>query len=295
MNSTDRRHFIRYVGAGLGTAWLQGCGSACPPPPACPQVSPTAPGSPAVLEQPLTASAEPSDANRPAAAVAPATRNPKVVFFDAFPIFDPRPVFKLAGELFPGAGPALAEEWRIRQFEYTWLRTASHQYKDFWHVTEDALRFACAKLELDLTNEKREQLLNKYLALPIWPDVADSLVKLRAKGLKLAFLSNMTENMLRSSARSAGIEQHFDEMLSTDLRETYKPNPKAYELGLETFKIERHEAVFVAFAGWDAAGAKWFGYPTFWNNRLRSQHERLDVEADAQGPTLDGVISFLES
>jgi 2-haloacid dehalogenase len=220
---------------------------------------------------------------------------PKVVFFDAFPIFDPRPVFKLAGELFPNAGPALAEEWRIRQFEYTWLRTASHRYKDFWHVTEDALLFACAKLQLELTNDKKEQLLNKYLALPVWPDVAETLAKLRARGLKLAFLSNMTENMLRSSARGASIEQEFDEVISTDRNETYKPNPQAYALGLDVFKVQRHEAVFVAFAGWDAAGAKWFGYPTFWNNRLQSQHERLDVQADAQGATLAGLVSYLES
>lgn len=267
MNINHRRRFIQCVGAGLGAAWLPGCGRACPW----------------------------SSSARGAAEDLVEKRNPKVVLFDAFPIFDPRPVFELAGKLFPGVGPALAEEWRIRQFEYTWLRAASHQYKDFWHVTEDALGFACAKLELDLSNEKREQLLNQYLALPIWPDVADCLSKLGAKGLKLAFLSNMTENMLRSSAKSAGIEQHFDKVLSTDTRATFKPNPKAYELGLEAFGVSRHEVVFVASAGWDAAGAKWFGYPTFWNNRLRSQPERLDVQADAQGPTLDALVTFLES
>lgn len=228
MNRTDRRQFIGYVGAGLGSAWLHGCASSNPPPQACPKAPPPGVTSPATVGSPLTANAEP---NPPGPSDGSATRAPKVVFFDAFPIFDPRPVFKLAGELFPGSVPALAEEWRIRQFEYTWLRTASHQYKDFWHVTEDALGFACAKLELQSTPEKREQLLNKYLALPIWPDVANALTKLRARGLQLAFLSNMTENMLRSSARNAGIEQHFNKVLSTDLRETYKPNPKAYELG----------------------------------------------------------------
>src|SRR5215467_7110576 len=63
----------------------------------------------------------------------------KAIAFDAFPIFDPRPVFRLAEELFPGQGAALSDEWRTRQFEYTWIRAAAHQYKDFWHVTQDGL------------------------------------------------------------------------------------------------------------------------------------------------------------
>src|SRR5215467_10965188 len=50
-----------------------------------------------------------------------ATRDIKAIAFDAFPVFDPRPVFALAEELFPGKGGALGEVWRIRQFEYTWL------------------------------------------------------------------------------------------------------------------------------------------------------------------------------
>lgn len=277
LKTLHRRDFIRYLGAGLGTAWLQGCATP-PKPPACPETA-----------------AGPAQAAWAAAADAPAPgpRHTQVVLFDAFAVFDPRPVFRLAGELFPGTGPALAEEWRTRQFEYTWLRTASQRYKDFWAVTEDALRFACSKLALDLTDAKRERLMGAYLALRPWPDAPGALEALRDQGLRLAFLSNMTEPMLRANARASGIERLFDEMLSTDRRATYKPHPQAYALGMEAFGVRREEAVFVAFAGWDAAGAKWFGYPTFWNNRLRMQQERLDVEVDAQGPTLDALPPFV--
>src|SRR5262245_54197995 len=45
----------------------------------------------------------------------------KAIAFDAFVTFDPRHVFALAEELFPGKGAALGNLWRIRQFEYTWL------------------------------------------------------------------------------------------------------------------------------------------------------------------------------
>src|SRR5262245_35863275 len=74
----------------------------------------------------------------------------RAVAFDAFPILDPRPVFTLAEELFPGRGAELSNAWRTRQFEYTWIRTVAGRYADFWQVTEDALIFAARSLKLDL-------------------------------------------------------------------------------------------------------------------------------------------------
>jgi len=66
-------------------------------------------------------------------------RSIKALAFDAFPIFDPRPIFKLAEELFPEKGKELSDIWRTRQFEYQWLRALSDEYKDFMTVTQDAL------------------------------------------------------------------------------------------------------------------------------------------------------------
>ena len=54
-----------------------------------------------------------------------------------------------------------------------------------------------------------------------------------------------------------------------------------------------HEIMFVAFAGWDAAGAKWFGYPTFWNNRQGAAQEMLDAKPDGVGSTLTDLALFL--
>jgi len=75
----------------------------------------------------------------------------KAIAFDAFPIFDPRPVFGLAETLFPGKGTALSNAWRTRQFEYQWLRALSGHYADFWQTTEDGLVCAAQLLHLELT------------------------------------------------------------------------------------------------------------------------------------------------
>src|SRR5262245_33956221 len=103
----------------------------------------------------------------------------KALVFDAFPILDPRPVFLLAEELFPGKGADLSNLWRIRQFEYQWLRALAGHYADFWQATDDALVFSANAMKLDLPTSKRTQLMQAYLELKAWPDVAPALHSLR--------------------------------------------------------------------------------------------------------------------
>ena len=224
--------------------------------------------------------------------VSPATKaRIKAVAFDAFPILDPRPVFALAEELFPGTG--LGDEWRTRQFEYTWLRVAAHHYADFWQVTGEALLFATTKLKLTLRPDDRARLMNAYLDLKAWPDVRPALESFKASGLKLALLSNLTPTMLRANIRSAGLDGMFERVLSTDEVRTFKPDPRAYQLGVDALKVRREQILFVAFAGWDAAGATLFGYPTYWVNRQGAPHEEIGALPDGSGETLSSLASFL--
>jgi 2-haloacid dehalogenase len=216
----------------------------------------------------------------------------KAIVFDAFPIFDPRPVFALAETLFPGKGAELSNAWRTRQFEYQWLRALSGHYADFWQATEDGLVFAAKLLQLELTPAKRTQLMQAYLGLKAWPDVPPALGALKEAGVRLAFLSNMTTKMLTAGIRNAGLDGIFEQVLSTDQIRTYKPDPRAYQLAIDALKLERSEILFVAFAGWDAAGAKWFGYPTFWVNRLNLPGEELGIAPDATGRGLADLVAF---
>jgi 2-haloacid dehalogenase len=218
----------------------------------------------------------------------------KALAFDAFTIFDPQPVFALAEKLFPGRGAELSIAWRSRQFEYTWLRTISRTYANFWKVTEDALIFAAKMVKVDLSLEQRQQLMEAYLQLKAYPDVLPALHSLKDAGLRLAFLTNITPEMVHASAKSSGLEAMFDHTLSTDVVKTYKPDPIAYQMGLDAFRLNREEIVFVAFGGWDAAGAKIFGYTTFWVNRLRLPAEELDGVADASGATLTELVDFVK-
>jgi 2-haloacid dehalogenase len=99
--------------------------------------------------------------------------------------------------------------------------------------------------------------------------------------------------MLRAAIESAGLEGTFEQALSTDAVQTYKPDPRAYRLAIEALSMPRDRILFVPFAGWDAAGAKWFGYETFWVNRLGAPPEALGVKADGMGSNLDDLVAYL--
>jgi 2-haloacid dehalogenase len=216
----------------------------------------------------------------------------KAIVFDAFPIFDPRPVFSLAEELYPGHGAELSNEWRARQFEYAWLRTLEGQYADFWNVTQDALTFATRKLGIVRDEEKLSRLMNAYLDLKPWPDVVPALKRLRVAGVRLGLLSNFTDRMMTSCIAASGLNGMFEQVLSTDRVKAFKPDPRAYDMGVKSFALRREDIVFAAFAGWDAAGAKAFGYPTFWVNRLNATSEELGFVPDGKGRTLGELLSF---
>ncbi len=99
--------------------------------------------------------------------------------------------------------------------------------------------------------------------------------------------------MLRANAEHAGIADLFDDLLSTEVNQTYKPDPRAYALGMERLHLKKDEIVFAAFGAWDAYGAKSFGYPTFWVNRFNVPAEELGLKADATASDFQGLLDFV--
>ncbi|HEX5043809.1 MAG TPA: haloacid dehalogenase type II [Candidatus Polarisedimenticolaceae bacterium] len=219
----------------------------------------------------------------------------EAVAFDAFPILDPRSVVALAERLFPGRGVALGDAWRTRQFEYQWLRALSSRYASFWQATEDSLEFAAELLQLELTPEKRKRLMDAHLELEAWPDAARALKALRQSGMRLAILSNATPSILAAGVARSGLGSLFEHVLSTDAIRTFKPDPGAYRMAPEAFRLPPQAILYVAFAGWDAAGAKWFGFPTYWVNRANLPPERLGVQPDGTGGNLTDLVAFVRA
>jgi len=219
----------------------------------------------------------------------------KAVAFDAFTLFDTSTVLAKAEILYPGKGAELMTLWRNRQFEYTWLRSLSKKYKDFWNVTADALVFAAASLKLTLSNENKDQLMQSILQMKFLPGAGKVLRQLKDMSLQLAILSNATPAMLQAVINNSAMKGVFDFVISTDAVKTYKPDPAAYQLGINAFKVQKEEILFVAFGGWDAAGAKSFGFPTAWINAAGVPAEQLDALPDYTCKNLSELVGYIKS
>ncbi len=217
----------------------------------------------------------------------------KAIAFDYFVIFDPNSVTPEVEKAFPGKGAEFTRMWRGKQFEYGFLRTITDRHADFFKVTEDALVYTAEAMKLDLPPETRQRLLNAYLTLKPWPDAVAALRKLKASGVRIITIANFSPKMLRANAEGAGITDLFDELLSTEANHTYKPDPRAYELGMKRLNLKKEEIVFAAFGGWDAYGAKSFGYTTYWVNRFNLPVEELGIKPDKTSNNMDGLLDFV--
>lgn len=217
----------------------------------------------------------------------------KAVAFDYFVIFDANSIVPEVEQAFPGKSAEFVRIWRAKQFEYCYLRTITGRFADFSAVTEDALVYAAEAMRLELTAAARRRLLDAYLNLKPWPDAADGLRKLKAAGVRIITISVFSGQMLRANAEHAGIADLFDELLSTEVNQTYKPDPRAYALGMERLHLKKDEIAFAAFGAWDAYGAKSFGYPTFWVNRFNVPAEELGLKADGTSDNFQGLLDFV--
>lgn len=217
----------------------------------------------------------------------------KAVAFDGLALFDPRPIFALAEQFFPGRGNALANAWRVRIFEYSWLRTLTRSYETFMRIAEDALMFALAQEKLVATEPQRKQLVAGFMDLRTWPEVAPVLRRLKAAGLRLAPLTHFSVPMLEKGIVNSGLDGVFDHLLSADLVKAYKPDPRAYQMAVDRFGLSPSQIAFVAFGGWDAAGAKTFGFPTIWINRMNAPDEQLGIAPDAVASSFDALPAFV--
>lgn len=212
---------------------------------------------------------------------------PKAFIFDAYgTLFDVHSVVE-AGRALTRDPQALSLLWRQKQLEYTWLRTLMGRYEDFWAVTEAALRFALGRLGIVAGDEAAARLMEAYLSLATFPDVAGALAGLA--GTPLGILSNGSPRMLDAAVRSSGLAGTFRHVLSVDAVRAYKPSPTVYELGPRAFGAPAGDILFVSSNAWDVAGAKAFGYRTCWCNRLAAPMDRLGVSPDFEVRTLDEI------
>jgi 2-haloacid dehalogenase len=213
------------------------------------------------------------------------------IVFDAYgTLFDVAGAARLAAtepdqSALAAVWPRLAEDWRRKQLEYTWLRSIMGCHADFASVTADALDWAMEAAGLADAG-LRARLLALYDHLPAYPDVPDALDRLAARGATLAILSNGTPAMLEAATRAAGIGTRFAALLSVEEVGVYKPHTSVYGMVARHLGARADEVLFVSSNGWDVAGAAGFGFTTVWINRNQLPIDRLPFAPHHIAPDL---------
>ena len=217
----------------------------------------------------------------------------RAVVFDAYgTLFDVASAAERSRDLLGDRAGPLAELWRQKQLQYSWLRAVMGRHADFWAVTGDALDFA---LEAHRVAEPglRARLMDAYGRLGPYPDAEETLRRLRQAGLRTAILSNGTPRMLAQAVRSARLDGLVDPVLSVEEVGVYKPHPSVYRLACERLGVWPAEIVFVTANGWDAWGAKAGGLRVAWCNRAGQPRERLGEGPDAELGSLADLPAVL--
>jgi 2-haloacid dehalogenase len=208
----------------------------------------------------------------------------QAVVFDAYgTLYDVQSVADITEETFPGYGEIITQVWRIKQLEYTWLRSLMGRYADFAAVTRDALAYTLNCLGLEYDDASFARIMDKYVHLDLYPDALLALEAMAEK--KLAILSNGSPDMLNALVRNSGLRPILDAVISVDANRIFKPAPQAYALIETTLKIPPRDVLFISSNPWDVCGAKAFGLNVAWIERVTPEAMALAcLESDALPP-----------
>ena len=208
----------------------------------------------------------------------------KAVVFDAYgTLYDIQSVAAVTEDVFPGYGDIITQVWRVKQLEYSWLRSLMRRYEDFSVVTKESLAYTIRVLGLTHDAATFERIMDKYLHLDLYPDALTALAGLKDK--KLAILSNGSSDMLNALVANSGLDRILDANISVDQKRVFKPAPEAYTLIEANLGTRPNEVLFVSSNPWDACGAKAFGLNVAWIERVTPQAMALAcVKSDVVAP-----------
>ena len=209
----------------------------------------------------------------------------KAYVFDAYgTLYDVQSLAAVTDAAFPGHGAYITQVWRLKQLEYSWLRSLMGRYEDFWTVTRESLSYTLGTLGLSPNERLFDDVAEAYNRLVPYPDAESALGALA--GYRRAILSNGSPGMLAALVRNSGLERHLEATISVDGRRVFKPDPRAYELVEERLGLRRDEVLFVSSNGFDVAGAKSFGFRVARIERVAPAALARELAADgAIGPT----------
>jgi 2-haloacid dehalogenase len=218
--------------------------------------------------------------------------NIKAIIFDAYgTLFDVNSAAEKCKNEIGDKWESFANYWRKTQLEYTWLRSLMGRHKDFWAITEDSLDKSMQAFNVN--EEMKNELLDLYKILSPYPEVKETLKKLKYKKYKLAILSNGTPALLNELVKSNNLQNLFDDIFSIEEVKIYKPSSKVYDMPIKKYNIKKEDAAFLSANTWDVSGGGNYGFSSVWVNRNKNIFDNLDYIPKNQISELNQLLDIL--
>ncbi len=219
-------------------------------------------------------------------------KNIKAIIFDAYgTLFDVNSAAERCKEKIGNKWEDFANYWRTTQLEYTWLRSLMKRHKDFLQITEDSLNKSIKAFNIDPSMKK--DLLDLYKVLSTYPEVKETLYRLKKKNYKLAILSNGTPSLLNQLISNNNLENIFDDIFSIEEVGVFKPDSKVYDIPVKKYKIQKNEIIFLSSNTWDVSGGGNYGFNSIWVNRNNNIFDELDCKPIKEIKNLNFLNDFL--
>jgi 2-haloacid dehalogenase len=182
-------------------------------------------------------------------------RPAKVIFFDVNgTLLDMSKLKKAIVEAF--GNKQAFNQWFLLLLQHSLVDTVTATYHEFGVIGDAALDMTANMLEeKPLKSSKKRELLALMTQLEVYPDVPEGLDRLLQAGYRLIALTNSTQRVLDQQLKQAGIIGYFEQGLSIDSVQRYKPHTEVYHMAARQAGVTPAGAILIAAHGWDIAGA----------------------------------------
>lgn len=218
----------------------------------------------------------------------------KVIFFDVNEtMLDLESMRDSVGKAL-GGRKELLPYWFSKMLHYSLVSTDIDNYQDFGKIGMNALLMVANENGIKLSAaEAKKAIVTPLLKLPPHSDVRGALVKLKAAGYKLVTLTNSSNFGVKTQMQNANLIEFFEERLSIEDIQVYKPNLKAYEWATKKMNVDPEDSLLVAAHGWDVAGAKGAGMKAAFVARPGKSLYPLSIQPDYVVKDFAGLVDIL--
>lgn len=180
-------------------------------------------------------------------------------------------------------GEHVSQLWRSQYIAYSVIANDIDEYRPFWELIGQGLRYALEANGYDVSKDVRDRIRRDVYEerITVFDDVTDGIDRIVDAGYDVYIVSNGNPEMLDHLVEAAGLGDLVTDTISADEIETYKPDPAIYRHAADRVDTPIEDVLHVSGGGMrDVWGAKHAGMRAGWLNRPEQNAPREHLGRD---------------